>query len=261
MKKILIIFALFSIPTLFAQLKPVLVSEEQFSADHFAGFDNFGWRYYVKDNTFFKEKDGRKLQYQNIGFGKIKKADILNPLNIVLFYEDFNAVVFLDNQLNEIRRVNFSDYLPDALVVHAVGNASQNRLWVFNTSTMQLGLYDYLKNNYIPITQQLRGNIISYDSDFNHFRWVDENGSVFRCDLFGKIVSLGRTPGSGGFTTTSEKGGLYLSQGLLHYVTFDGNTQQVVDLGKKTPTGFWYGAQNLAIFTADEISIYNLKLP
>ncbi|RZJ66456.1 MAG: hypothetical protein EOO50_09525 [Flavobacterium sp.] len=261
MKKILLLLLSFSLSTLYAQLTPTVSSEEKLSIDYFAGFDNFGWRYYVKDNTFFKEKDGRKLQYQNIGLGKIKRADILNPMNLVLFYEDFNTAVFLDNQLNEIRKVNFSDYLPEPIVAHAIGNAAQNRLWIFNTATMQIGLYDYLKNTFVSLTQPLRGNVVCYETDFNHFRWVDENGDAFRCDLFGKIATLGRVPAVEGFRFVSDTSGLYLSQGNLHYVTFDGNTQQVIDLGKKSPSGFWYGGQNLAIFTPDGISIYNLKLP
>jgi hypothetical protein len=30
-----------------------------------------------------------------------------NPLNIVLFYENFNVVILLDNQLNETQKINF----------------------------------------------------------------------------------------------------------------------------------------------------------
>jgi hypothetical protein len=45
--------------------------------------------------------------YQNFSLGKITKVDLQNPLKIVLFYENFNTVVTLDNQLNEIQKSIF----------------------------------------------------------------------------------------------------------------------------------------------------------
>ena len=39
---------------------------------------------------------------------KIKKVDLINPLKVTLFYEEFNTVVLLDNQMNEIQKIDFS---------------------------------------------------------------------------------------------------------------------------------------------------------
>lgn len=260
MKKILPLVATLCFTAVSAQLKPVLVGEAKFSADLFMGIDNFNWRYYVKDDAFFKEKDGQALQYKNISLGKIRRADILNPMSIVLFYEDFNSVVQLDNQLNEIRRINFSEH-PEPIVATATGNAAQNRLWVYNSLTQQLGLFDYLKNSYVPITQQLKGTIRHYETDFNHFDWVDDQGNRFSCDLFGKIASLGKIGSFDSIQFISERSALFAKGGSLYYFTRDGNQPQLIDLGKKSASGFWYGAQILTIFTTDGISIYNLKLP
>lgn len=260
MKKLLSVLASACFTVAVAQLKPSAVSDVAFSADRFMGIDTFNWFYYSKDNTFYKQKDARALQYRNISLGKIKRADILNPMNIVLFYEDFNSVVQLDNQLNEIRRINFSDY-PEPLVVTAVGNAAQNRLWIFNSVTQQLGLYDYLKHNFVAITQPLKGVIRHYETDFNHFDWVDDQGNRFSCDLFGKITAVGKVPDFDGMQFVSSRSAMFTKDGALYYFSVDGNTAQLIDLGKNSTSGFWYGAQNLAIFTPDGISIYNLKLP
>ena len=58
---------------------------------------------------FYKTKDHQSLEYKNISLGKITKVDLQNPLKIVLFYENFNTAVLLDNQLNETQKINFSE--------------------------------------------------------------------------------------------------------------------------------------------------------
>ena len=68
----------------------------------------------------------------------------MRPMDTVLFYEDFNTVIFLDNQFNEIQKINLSESLP-SLAVTAIGNASQNRLWIYDNLNQQISLYDYLK--------------------------------------------------------------------------------------------------------------------
>jgi len=242
----------------FAQL-PQLVSEIPATADRFIGFDNLGANYFIANNVFFKEKEGKLLQYQNLSFGKIERADLINPMNLLLFYKDFNAVVFLDNQLNEIRRINFSDF-PEPLTVIAMGNASQNRLWVYNSINQQIGLFDYLKNTIAYLAQPIKGMPVHYETDFNHFYWLDDSGNRYSCDLFGKISFMGRFPVETKAQFVSEATMLYLKDNQLRYFSLDGNTEQLIDLGEKSPSGFWYGAQNLAIFTSAGISLYKLKL-
>ena len=168
MKKFLFAFLFVAQLAAWGQPVPELVSEFVAEADWYAGFDNLGANYYVKDNTLYKEKEGKRVQYNNISYGRIAKIDLINPMNLLVFYKDFNAVVFLDNQLNEIRRINFSDF-PEPLTVTAAGNASQNRLWVYNSINQQLGLYDYLKNSIVYLAQPVKGTNVHFESDFNHF--------------------------------------------------------------------------------------------
>jgi hypothetical protein len=88
----------------------------------------FFWFYYtVKNNIFSKIGTRETFVYQNFSLGKITKVDLQNPLKIVLFYENFNTVVTLDNQLNEIQK-NFSESSVP-IVATAIGIASQNQFW------------------------------------------------------------------------------------------------------------------------------------
>ena len=110
--------------------------------DNFVGEDALCYSYYIKDSNFIKLKNDENWQYTNIALGKIKNVDIQNPLKIVIFYENFNCVVILDNQLNEIKNINFS-LENQEIVASAIGISSQGNLWVFNSTDMQLGFYNY----------------------------------------------------------------------------------------------------------------------
>ena len=119
----------------------VLMDSIRFDGDQFLGYDPFGFYYTIKNNVFSKINTRDTLEYKNISLGKITKVDLQNPLKIVLFYENFNTVILLDNQLNETQKINFSEStIP--FVVSAVGIASQNQLWIYNSMNQQLGLYD-----------------------------------------------------------------------------------------------------------------------
>ena len=137
----------------------------RFDGDQFLGHDPFDFYYTIKNNIFSKTGTRDTLEYKNISLGKITKVDLQNPLKIVLFYENFNTVIVLDNQLNETQKINFSEStIP--IVAAAIGIASMNQLWVYNSMNQQLGLYDYLNKDYKTISGPFTESIKNYSSDF-----------------------------------------------------------------------------------------------
>ena len=50
-------------------------------------------------------------------------------------------MVILDNQLNEILKVNFSE-IKNPILTTKIGIASQNQIWAFDEVTQQIYLYD-----------------------------------------------------------------------------------------------------------------------
>lgn len=95
MKKIAFLLLLVSVSVVAQEQKIAAVKAGQFyaSADDYSGHDNFGFQYLIKDNTFIKTNGKEKLEFRKLAFGKLTRADITNPLLIVLFYENFNAAV------------------------------------------------------------------------------------------------------------------------------------------------------------------------
>lgn len=264
MKKIVVSFWILFVAIGFSQEKkitPILLSSQQLIADEFIAMDSFGYYYYIKGNVFYKQKENELFQYKNLSLGKIKRVDLQNPLKIVLFYEAFNSVITLDNQLNETLSFNFSKNQNNPIVASAVGLASQNRLWVFNSLQMQLGLYDFNKQVFQPLSQPFQNLIEFYQTDYNQFYWIDSNGIVSFCDVFGKISTLGKIPEFDSAQIISNDVIVYQSGNQLYYHYFKDNKSSQINLDEKIVEKFRIKDQFLIIFTNSEISTYQISLP
>ena len=263
MKKIVLLFIILLPFGVFPQNKMsevTLLNTMALVADQIIGQDQFGFTYYSTNNVFYKMKDGISFEYKNISLGTITKVDIKNPLRILLYYENFNTVILLDNQLNEIQKINFSE-TNNSLLVSKIGIASQNQLWVFNELLQQIGLYDYLKNEYKSISTPLTVKIKKYQTNFNSFEWIDENNIWYRCDLFGKVTKKTKVPDFDQLLLLSDKDLIYAANQQLYH--FDGTKNEVSPLKilEKSFTNFDYKDQILSIFTTEGIINYKITRP
>jgi hypothetical protein len=267
-KTVRILFLLFigCTVSVFAQnqkLNATSVSHFKLDADEFIGFDSFGFSYQIKNNVFSKAKGNEIFEYKNVSLGNITKVDILNPLKIVLFYEDFNTVVLLDNQLNKMTEINFSqNNIP--IVVPAIGMSTQNQLWIFNTLNQQIGLFDYLKNEYKTVSTPLTETIKYYQTDFNTFYWIDKKNNWFSCDIFGKTTALGKIPDFDDFEIINHHQYIFSKANLLYFKDIsdtNSNTVYEIEVLEKTFDKFCYKDQILSIFTTKEITNYKIVTP
>lgn len=236
------------------------VGKTEFKADAFVGRDNFGSDYFIGDNVLRKITPKGILEYKNLSLGKIARADIQNPLQIVLFYENFNTAVLLDNQLNETMKISFSDHTTP-IVASAVGMASANRLWIFNSLSQKVGLYDYLKNDLREATVPFAGKVAHYNSDFNYFYWIDDNHNRFACDVYGKVSEYGKFADCDQFKIIDAQWILYSKDNKLYAYGVQSDKTIALDIDEKTFKSFHYQAQILSIFTAQGITNYKITLP
>ena len=263
--KIKIIFFLlfFNLISNFGQSKKLTVFKANamiLNADTFIGIDVLGFIYSIKNNVFYKHKDEETWQYQNVALGEITKIDIINPLKIVLFYENFNSIVLLDNQLNEIQNLNFSTF-SDGIIAHGIGKSAQNSVWVFNSNNQKLGLFNYETKLYTELNQPLKSNLLFYESDFNYFTWIDEKQMAFSMDIFGKVIEIGLTPVFDSFKMVENQGYFYSKNNLLTFFDFKTNEKFSVEISEKTIKNFTFKDQILTIFTNEQIINYKIQLP
>ena len=241
-------------------LSVVKLGTLSFDGDQFLGYDAFGFYYTIKNNVFSKISSREVLEYKNVSLGKITKTDLRNPLKIVLFYENFNSIILLDNKLNEIRNVNFSkNSIP--LIATAVGLSSQNQLWIYNSMNQQLGLCDYLKNEYKTITVPFTGSIRYYTSDFNYFHWIDAKNNWYTSDIFGKITFKRVVSDFDLIEICSENQYIYSKSGVLMLNDIEKNKEYEIKLSEKTFQNFYYKDQILSIFTKEGITNYKIVTP
>lgn len=263
MKKLLFIFILLS--SVFAHcqytnLTASKINSQSIETDDYIGNDSYGDQYFIKNNVLNKTTKTEVLQYKNLSLGKITKVDIQNPLRIIVFYGNFNIVIVLDNQLNEVQKINFSENL-EAITPTAIGISSQNRLWAFNSMNQQLGLYDFTKSNYQTIGLPFEKNIKNYTSDFNYFYWIDETNQFYSSDIFGKKKLLGKIPKYDLVFISDEKTVLFKESEILYYFDVEKNKALPINNIEKSNKNFSYKNQNLSIFTNEGITNYKINLP
>ena len=254
-------FLLFFICSAQGQIKNAsLVTSQSIFGDTFVGIDVLSNLYYIENNVFFKKNKSQLWQYKNFSLGKITKIDLQNPLKIVLFYEDFNSVILLDNQLNEIQKINFSTE-NSSIIAAAIGIASQNKLWVFDTSSQKLGLYNYSNGDFKSITTSFQGNFKYYESDFNYFQWIDNNLNWFSCDVYGKITLIRKVPDFDKIQIINSELILFSKGERLYFQDFKLNKIDEIENVDKTFDYFSFKDEILSIFTNRQIKNYKIIVP
>jgi hypothetical protein len=263
MKK-LIILLLLCTGSLSAQelgLPAKFLSNAKSGTERYIGTDAFGWQYTVTNGEFRKEKPPQVYKYKNVSLGDIFKVDLQNPLQVVLFYKKFNTVVLVDNQLSEISRINFSQIPQQSLIVEAAGLASQNRLWLYDISTQQIGLFDLGQYTFKTLTPPANEGIKFYQSDYNYFYWIDNTNKFYVVNLFGKVTSLNTVPDFEQAQLLNRTAILLKIDNALYLYNPETQSQKHIELAEKSFGSFYYKGQILSIFTDSEIIQYQITLP
>ncbi len=156
-------------------------------ADRFVGVDNYKNTYFIKDQVLHKTGEEGNFIFNDFQLGRINSVDIINPLKVVVFFQDTNTVVLLDNKLNEIQRINFNT-LPQFMNVSTATNAGSNRLWVFNVGTQQLELFNYRSVVQTTVSQPIKGKLLSQASSFNYCFVLTEE-KLYAYNVYGSILN------------------------------------------------------------------------
>lgn len=92
-------------------------------------------------NTLFKYSPSFQQigLYSNTQLGMISSVSVKNPFQVVVFYADWQTIVFLDNWLNVSSQLRLSDELvqPTKLIVN-----QNDEIWVYDEGAQQLVLLD-----------------------------------------------------------------------------------------------------------------------
>lgn len=134
--------------------------------DQFIGYDAYNHLYWIDQNTLYKTGAQGDFEYQELLLGPITQVNLQNPLTILVFYRDMNTVVFLDNRLNEKKRIDFN-LIPEFPQVRWVYNAGSNRLWLFDQNSQSLWIYD-LQKRQVDIQSPPLADLTELKCQFNN---------------------------------------------------------------------------------------------
>ena len=242
------------------KLKTIALDTKELNNKTYIGFDGLGNNYYIRENVFIKENDTQNWEYKNVALGKITSVDYLNPLQIVVFYEDFNTIITLDNQLNEIQKLNLFD-IDNTIFASKIGLAAQNQFWIYNSLTQQILLFDYLKKTSKTIGNPIQEGIQYTQSDFNNFYWIDEINNWYSIDIFGKATLLANIPPFEKIQIIDNEKLLFSRDNILYCLNNVTKTVYEIEIVEKSFQNYYYKDQILAIFTNQQIKNYKIKLP
>jgi hypothetical protein len=162
------------------------VEEFPLKADQLVGVDKFDALYYIKENVLYKLNEERLVEFKDFQLGDIFFVDLLNTLQISIFYKEANTTVILDNRLNELNRVNF-DRLENYKLVDFCTTANDQRLWIFNADTQELEIFNYQMQqseiSSLPFTEEVK----QQRSNFN-FCWVSTSNSIYQFNIYGSLT-------------------------------------------------------------------------
>lgn len=165
----------------------------------FLNVDNLSNIYTVREDELMKYLPSGKFfaRYSNLKLGSITTLDVMNPLKILLYYRDFQQIVFLDNQLS-VNSENVSleklGYEQTDLVCASVNNS----FWIYNKQNNELIRFNE-NSKKIASTGNLKQVL---QADLNPNFMMEHNGYLFMnspengiyvFDIFGafsRVVSI-----------------------------------------------------------------------
>lgn len=168
------------------EVKLVAIEQIPLQQDQFVGVDKYDDLYSIDKNVLYKKTAKKTYQFSALSLGEITSVDILNPLKIILFYRDMNTVILLDDKLSEIERISFNN-LPEIRSPKFITKANKNSLWLYNSDTQELEIFDYKTQKVSAHTQPVSAEIIDQQSNFNYC-WLLSSGLIKRYNAYGSFV-------------------------------------------------------------------------
>ncbi len=225
-------------------------------ADHFWGIDSFNAVYYTKETVFYKKQKTDIWQYSDLSLGKITQISILNPLKIALFYEDTNTVVMLDNFLTEINRIQFN-FLSDYKNTIKVTSANDASLWVFDSNTQQLDIFNSISKNTLRSSQPINDLPIVQRSNFNYC-WLLTDKQFYEFNTYGSLLNRFDNDGFTDLEIANEDLILKKNNALYYYSSFS-NTTEKINLPKITIKQFSVTNEILYIYSLTTVYSFTLR--
>lgn len=108
--------------------------------------DNLGNIYLIYEEEIKKivpypAANAVKISFSEPQLGRVAAIDAFNPMRILVRYQPFNNIIFLDNKLNKIQQSLQLEEL-GLMDVQLASMTTQNRIWLYDQMLDQIVLYN-----------------------------------------------------------------------------------------------------------------------
>ena len=178
-------------------------------------------------------------------YGSIDFVDVTNPLKILVYYKDFQQILFLDNQLTASSNMISLENLgleQTSLVCNSVNNSfwlfdkQNNSLLRFNEKSNQLVKIDNLKR---VLDMDLKPNFLKEKNNYLYLNCPDEGILVF--DMYGSFLKTIPIKNLFDFDVQNENIIYFKDNYLNEYKTKTFSTNQKFFKDSLLKTVYWQG--------------------
>lgn len=214
----------------------------------------------VKINT----DNNKKLVYSNSSLGEISIIDPSDPFRILVFYKDFNKIVFLDKNLTEITSPVILDDT-EYYNVLSVCQSINGGFWVLDQNSGQLLYFNkslniLKKSSVIPeIYDQNTEGIQAFILEKNDYIYVGiENAGILQFDNYGVYIKSFPIANSVEFQVVDNVI-IYYKEDKLNYYNTKNYTEESIKLPVENTVRSAIEGSRLFIQTEKKILVYNLN--
>jgi hypothetical protein len=228
--------------------------------------DKLGNLYTVKNDMIQKyDATGKStMRFSNKALGQIHYFDSSNPLKLLLFYPEFNTLLFLDNQLSENGSpVKLENYELDQAILACT--SFDNGIWIFDQREFELvrldqGLQRTHKTGNIPQLTGLKVNPMALYEANNRVFLVDSLAGILTFDIFGTYSKLIPLKGISELAFLDDEL-IYFNEGKLNFFnlkTLDIRQQFLPMAGARQVL---IDKKNLYLCLPDRVICYKINTP
>jgi hypothetical protein len=196
-------------------------------------------------------------------FGNVSSIDAVNPMKTLVYYKDFNTIVFLDNFMNPVGEpVKLQELGLER--VSAVCSSYNNALWVYDSGSNELIRLD-AQSNILYRTGRLQQSTGFIPEPLKMIEWNnklymnDPTYGILTFDIYGAYLGIIPIKGIKDFTVNNGNV-VYVSNDTLHSYNQKFMSDTTFALPEKNVLAVRYINDKVMIRTADRLSLYQ-RLP
>ncbi|MDE5424074.1 hypothetical protein L3073_17810 [Ancylomarina sp. DW003] len=226
--------------------------------------DHLGYIYTVNGDEL-RKYDSNKILLSNFSnplLGEISSLDVSNPLRLLLFYKEFNQILYLDQNLTPIGDpldlYNYSDNETELCC-----NASPNGIWIYNKEDNQA--FQISKQGEVLNKSNLLNNYVmdAHPSKMivhqEKLHLLIPNKGIVILNKFGKFDQQIPLPQAIDFCLDNQKLNYLNGKQWFEYIPIEKSDNLIYEMANSAMFQSKVFSKQIYILNGDQISIKKLK--